>query len=44
MKDVTAGFGGGDAKGQDCSSLGLQVYRGVLGFEVSGLGFSGFGV
>ena len=22
----------------------FQVYRGVLGFEVSGLGFSGFGV
>ena len=26
MKDVTAGFGGGDAKGQDCSSLGLHRF------------------
>ena len=48
-----AGSGGGDAKDEDCSrsvwfsgfrKRAFQVYRGVLGFEVSGLGFSGFGV
>ena len=44
-----AGFGGGDAKDEDVWFSGFrkrafQVYRGVLGFEVSGLGFSGFGV
>ena len=29
MKDVTAGFGGGDAKGQDCSSLKICLVFGV---------------